>query len=379
MRNLLIIGAGYVADLYLKSLQLYPEINLAGVYDRDTNRLARFCDHWKVPAKITLKDLFDAGNPGDLVLNLTNPGAHYEVSLACLEAGFHVYSEKPLAMQMDHAHALTGLAAKKDLMIASAPCSFLSEAAQTIWMALRTDVPGKVRLVYAEMDDDFIPQAPYHKWTSESGNPWPYRDEFEVGCTVEHAGYYLSWLLPMFGPVRTVVAASAGLAEKEVDPDLAAPDFSVGILFFESGVVARLTCSILAPHDHALKIIGDKGVIEFDECWKNDAVARFRKRFTLRRRLMQSPIARKLRLTGSKTHRKLGRTGAAAMNFALGPVEMLEAIEEKRECRMTPDLALHMNEVTLALQNAGEHSGAVTMTTRFEPIAPMSWAKGLKG
>jgi hypothetical protein len=38
-------------------------------------------------------------------------------------------------------------------------------------------------------------------------------------------------------------------------------DFSVGCLQFRSGVVARLTCGIVAPHDHSLRIIGDKGVL----------------------------------------------------------------------------------------------------------------------
>lgn len=375
---LLIIGAGYVADLYLRSLVLYPEWRIAGVHDRDADRLSRFCDHWSLPAMPDLKALFAAGQPGDVVLNLTNPGSHYEVSRACLEAGFHVYSEKPLAMRMDHANALTALAAEKGLLIASAPCSFLGQAPQTIWAAVRAGVPGPVRLVYAEMDDDFIPQAPYHKWFSESGAPWPYADEFAVGCTVEHAGYYLSWLLPMFGPVETVVAASAGLAEKETDPAQNAPDFSVGVLYFESGVVARLTCSILAPHDHALKIIGDAGVIEMDECWANTAPVRFRRRFTLRRRLMNAPLARRLKLAGP-THRTLGRKGAASMNFALGPVEMCEAIAGNRPCRMSADLALHMNEVTLALQDAGRTAGAQRMTTRFDPIAPMPWATRLKG
>lgn len=376
MPKLLIVGTGYVADLYLRSLRLYPEIEIVGCHDRDTERLARFCAHWSLPAVDSLEALLAGGAPGDILVNLTNPASHYEISRVGLEAGFHVYSEKPLAMQMDQARTLTALAASRDLHLASAPCSFLSEAAQTIWAGLRADVVGPVRLIYAEMDDDFISQAPFQKWFSESGAPWPAKDEFEVGCTLEHAGYYLAWLLPMFGPVRTVVAASAGLADKtDVTAD-AAPDFSVGTLFFESGVVARLTCSILAVHNHELRIIGDKGVIEMDECWNNAAPVRMRKRFTLRRRLVNAPLARRLKLKGP-THAKLGRKGAAAMNFALGIVEMRDAILQDRDCRLSASLSLHMNEVTLALQSAGEHGGSVAMATRFEPVAPMPWAERL--
>lgn len=376
MSKLLVVGTGYVADLYLRSLKLYPEIEIVGCYDQNPDRLAQFCAHWSLPKADSLEALLARGAPGDILINLTNPAAHYEISEVGLNAGFHVYSEKPLAMQMDQATALAELATRRGLRLASAPCSFLSEAPQTIWAGLRADVIGPVRLVYAEMDDDFISQAPFQKWFSESGAPWPAKDEFEVGCTLEHAGYYLAWLLPMFGPVRTVVAASAGLTNKADVTSNAAPDFSVGTLFFESGVVARLTCSVIAPHDHELRIIGDKGVIEMDECWNNAAPVRVRKRFTLRRRLVNAPIARRLRLKGP-THLKLGRKGAATMNFALGVVEMRNSILEDRPCRLSTDLSLHMNEVTLALQNAGEHSGSVAMATRFEPVEPMPWAESL--
>ncbi len=376
MPRLLIIGTGYVADLYLRSLKLYPEIEIAGCYDRNPERLSQFCAYWSLPALNSFEALLKLAAPGDILLNLTNPSAHYDVSCKGLEAGLHVYSEKPLAMKMDQAQALADIAAERGLHLASAPCSFLGEAPQTIWASLRAGVIGKTRLVYAEMDDDFISQAPYQKWFSESGAPWPAKDEFEVGCTLEHAGYYLAWLLPMFGPVRTVVAASAALADLSDVTARAAPDFSVGTLFFESGVVARLTCSILATHNHELRIIGDTGVIEMDECWNNAAPVRLRRRFSLRRRLVNAPLARRLKIKGP-THEKLGRKGAAAMNFALGVAEMRDAIREERPCRLSPDLSLHMNEVTLTLQNAGEHGGAVTMQTRFDPVAPMPWAESL--
>jgi len=101
------------------------------------------------------------------------------------------------------------------------------------------------------LDDGFIPQAPYRDWRSESGAPWPYEDEFHVGCTLEHAGYYLSWLIAMFGPVRRVVAAAA-----ETIPDKpgagGTADFSVATLMFDDGPPVRLTCSITASHDHTL-------------------------------------------------------------------------------------------------------------------------------
>ncbi|MEM9355431.1 MAG: Gfo/Idh/MocA family oxidoreductase [Pseudomonadota bacterium] len=373
MKEIAIIGCGFVADLYMKSLEAFPEVRVAAAYDRDPQRLQAFCSHWNVPPHSTLAELLDPGPASRLILNLTNPDSHFEISQHCLDAGFHVYSEKPLAMTMEDARALYALAEDKNVMLASAPCSFLGETAQTLAHAIRKDLGGAPRLIYAELDDDFIPQAPYKQWISESGAPWPYEDEFNVGCTLEHAGYYLTWLIAIFGPIRTVVAASAEILPDKIGSGAMAPDYSTAVLYFHSGMVARLTCSIAAPHNHGLQVITDNGVLEVPAAWNNSAPVKFRRRFTLRRRLLNHPFAQRIRLSGP-THPKVKRTGAAAMNFALGPAEMLEAIEEERACRLSPDFALHLNEVTLAIQNAGETTGAQRMTTTCEKPEPMPWA-----
>jgi predicted dehydrogenase len=273
---------------------------------------------------------------------------------------------------MDDARALCAFADSTGLMLASAPCSFLGETAQTAWLALRRDEIGKVRLVYAELDDDFIQQAPYRKWVSQSGAPWPYRDEFSVGCTLEHAGYYLTWLLAMFGTVEKVVAGSAICIENRlVDDFQSAPDFSCAVLYFRSGVVARLTCSIVAPHNHRLRIIGDTGVLEIDEAWDNQAPVRLRRRYVIRRKLVNSPISKRVRI-GRSTHPKVKTWGAATMNFALGPAEMVAALNESRPSRMSAAFSLHLNEVTLAIQSA---NGAQRINTTCPAIDPMQWAR----
>lgn len=373
MHSVVIAGCGFVADLYMISLKRHPEIAVAGVFDIDAARLEAFTRHWSLPAKPSLEALLATPTgPRPLVLNLTNPRAHYAVSRAALAQGFDVYSEKPLAMSMDEARDLAALAERRGLRLSSAPCSFLSEAAQTMIAALKAGRIGAPKLVYAELDDGYIPAAPYSKWGSLSGAPWPARDEFETGCTLEHAGYALTWLMAAFGPIERVTAACANLVPEKLEGE-SAPDFSAGVLFFGNGVVARLTCSILAPHDHRLRIFGSTGVLSIEDCWKNDAPVLIRRRLTLRRRLIESPIAARARIKGP-THPKVGRRGAASMNFALGPAEMLAARAGGRPSRMAADFALHLTEATLALQNARE--GAVhIMETTFAPVEPMPWAR----
>jgi predicted dehydrogenase len=375
MANVAVIGTGYVADYYMRSLETFPNISVIAAYDVDAARLAAFSSYWDVPAAASLDEILDGKKHAiDLVLNLTNPRSHFEVSRRCLEAGKHVYSEKPLATAMAEAYALHALAKSKGLTLASAPCSVLGKSAQAVWRAVREGDIGKPLLIYAELDDDFIPQAPYGKWVSESGAPWPYRDEFEVGCTLEHAGYYLTWLMAAFGSVKTVIASSAEVISNKL-PDGApcAPDFTTATLVFQSGIVARLTCSIVAPHDHGLRIFGEDGVIEVDECWSNAAPVRIRRRHVLRRRLVNSPFTKRVSMP-EPTHPFVGRRGAASMNFALGPAEVLAAIAEGRPSRLDADFALHLNEVTLAIQNAGLETGPQTMQTTCPPMDPMPWA-----
>jgi predicted dehydrogenase len=367
-----IVGTGFVADLYMRSLKTFPGITVVKAFDTNVVRLTAFSAYWNVPAASSLQDLLSGANAPNLILNLTNPDSHFQVSHACLNAGKHVYSEKPLASSMKEAIGLYETSKSRSLMLASAPCSILGEAAQTLWLAVRRNVVGQVRLVYAELDDDFVSQAPYKKWKSESGAPWPYRDEFQTGCTVEHAGYYLTWLITMFGSVEKVVAASASLIQDKLgNYEPMAPDFSSAVLFFKSGIVARLTCSIVAPHNHGLKVIGDGGILEVGRSWDNNAPVRVRRRFNIRRKLVNSPFASRYRIAG-QTHPKVKRWGAAAMNFALGPAEMISAISESRPCRLSAESALHLNEVTLAIQ---EGAGVHFMQTTCPQITPMNWAK----
>jgi predicted dehydrogenase len=368
-----LVGCGYVADYYMTTLAGYPWIRVAGAFDIDTARQEVFTRFHGLPAYASLDDLLQDRQVG-IVLNLTNPRAHHEVSRRCLEAGKHVYSEKPLAMDYTEAEKLVSLAESRGLIISSAPCSLLGNAAQTLWRGVRDEVVGKVRLVYAELDDGMLHRMPYTKWQSISGAPWPYKDEFEVGCTLEHAGYYLTWLIAMFGPVTSVTAYADCLVPDKLSGETMSPtdtpDFSVGLLKFESGVVARLSTTIVGPHNHAIQIIGDDGVMELKDCWFNDGKVTVRRLHTIRRKTFLSPVKLRYRLKSEPRH-KLRDTGGNRMDFAAGVAELAMALREGRTCRLSPRFSLHVNEVALALQQA---NGVYKMRSGFPPVQPLDWA-----
>ncbi|MCG9889828.1 MAG: Gfo/Idh/MocA family oxidoreductase [Thermosynechococcaceae cyanobacterium MS004] len=370
-----IVGCGFVADFYINTLRDYPNLTVVGVMDCNPDRAAQFGAYHNLPIYPTLSDLLGDSRV-ELVLNLTNPRSHFEVSQACLEAGKHVYSEKPLAMTFQDAQTLFHLAQAKNLLLSCAPCNLLSETAQTLWKALREQVVGTVRLVYAEMDDGLLHTMPYRQWKSSSGTPWPAKDEFEVGCTIEHAAYYVTWLAAFFGPVTSLTAfASCQVADKQTDLPLEpshTPDFSVACLQFANGVVARLTCSIVAPHDHKLQIIGDGGILSTRDCWFYNTPVVVRRSLTLRRKTFLSPLARQYPLVRSSQRRQKIKKGQQ-MDYARGVAELAEAIQHQRPCRLSAEFVLHVNEVVLAIQNAT--SGLTYQpTTTFAPIDPMPWA-----
>jgi predicted dehydrogenase len=186
------LGTGYISDSYLATRHLHSDLRFVGAYDRVEDRVSRFTKKFHLKAYPSLQALLE-DREVDAVINLTNPREHYETTRVCLEAGKHVYSEKPISMKASDASALASLAKEQKVMLATAPCSVLSPAAQTLWKALKSDKIGTVRMVYANFDDGMI--APHQKpweWRNSLGVPWPAKDEFEVGCTYEHAGYFLS-------------------------------------------------------------------------------------------------------------------------------------------------------------------------------------------
>src|SRR5580658_9727802 len=100
--NIAVIGTGYVADFYGKTLENYQELKLVGAYDHNRENLESFSRRWSDKQYLSLEQALN-DHSVQMVLNLTNPRSHYEVTKMSLEAGKHVYSEKPLAMDTEAA------------------------------------------------------------------------------------------------------------------------------------------------------------------------------------------------------------------------------------------------------------------------------------
>lgn len=402
MTRIGIIGCGYVFDHYMATWARHPGLQIAGVADRDPARTEAVSKAYGLHVYPDVAAML-ADPDVTLIVNLTSIESHDDVVRAALEAGKHVYSEKPLTMAMEENRALFALAAEKGLHLGCAPSNLLSDTSQSMWKAVRDGLVGTPRLIYAEFDDNPIYLMKPESWASRTGAPWPYLHEYEMGCTWEHVGYHLVWMLGIFGPVRSVTAFSKCTLPDKTDQKLRpadTPDFSVACLDFESGATGRVTCSIGAPYDHRMRIIGDKGMLEADTYRNYRCPVRYehfdqltlnaRKALSVR---VSTPLqrlfgigGRKLKLSrnvppGAPGH--VGRDGGwspkalirrwkrwelGQQDKCVGVAEMADAIATGRAPFPGPDFILHVNELTLAIQGAGTRGAAHEMTTTFAPL-----------
>ena len=199
-----IIGCGFVADFYMSTIKHYSQLDLTKVYDKDKG-LKQFSTFYKISTAKNFDEILKDKNI-ELILNLTNPREHYKINKQCLENNKHVYSEKPLSMTYKDAKKLYYLAKRKNLILASAPSSLLSLTARSLNKYINDKKIGDVKLIYANFDANMTHKLKPSLWRSKSGKYWPALDEFETGCTYQHAGYILTWLYNFFGPATKVTS-----------------------------------------------------------------------------------------------------------------------------------------------------------------------------
>lgn len=402
--NIAIVGCGFVFDIYMRTAKAHPELVIVGVFDVKAERMNCVCAHYGLEQYASLDSLLEDASV-DAVVNLTNIGSHFEVSRQALLAGKHVYSEKPITRDIQQTRELFSIAHSNKVRLYGAPCNIYSDSVRTLFKAVGDGAIGKPLLVYAELDDNPIHLMEFEKVKSPTGAPWPLEEEIIEGCTFEHVGYHLVWICGLLGPVTAVTAYSNELIEsksKALPGRSGTPDYSVACLTFASGATARITCSVVAPRDHRMRVIGTEGEIS------TDSYRQYRSPVHLERYSKGSLSARKLQLL--RNSRPLGKLfgigghrmrlvrnwkseavekdqslGASlttrlkewvrrkevyAQDKFVGIAEMALELATDQPQYLSPEFIAHLNELTLLIQGAGPEGLATRPTTTFVPLGP---------
>jgi alcohol dehydrogenase (NADP+) len=343
----LFVGAGAVADQYAGALAGSP-LSLAGVCDTDPERATALADRTGAAAFTDLETAL-ADCDAALVVNLTSHAAHASVTRQCLDAGRHVYSEKPLALDGETAADLVALAERDGLGLACAPITPDCPAQRLAGRALADGRLGRVGLVYAH--------AHVGRVTDWHDRP----DGFlRVGPLYDGGVYPLSALVSWFGPVETVrVADTLDTWPAREAQRPSAPSHVEATLAFADGPVARLTASFYAPHRsrefYGLEVHGDDGSLYVDDA---GAMAVDRSSVSFGR-------------VGREYTPMPPQTPVEAATHLDGVARFAAALADGRRPRATARRGAHVVAVCAAIERAGADGGPVSVAdhgARADPV-----------
>ncbi|ROQ38675.1 putative dehydrogenase [Frondihabitans sp. PhB188] len=190
------IGAGMISDAYLANLTRFPDVEVLVIGDIDTERAAAQAAKRGVPRSGTADDVL-ADPDVEIVVNLTIPAAHVAVSTSALEAGKHVWSEKPIGVDRATAKGLVELAASSGLRLGIAPDTVLGAGWQAAKRAIEGGIIGTPLTAVTSMQwqgpDLMHPNADF--LFAKGAGPL-----FDMGP------YYFTALVHLFGPIESVAA-----------------------------------------------------------------------------------------------------------------------------------------------------------------------------
>ncbi|WEK13390.1 MAG: Gfo/Idh/MocA family oxidoreductase [Candidatus Microbacterium phytovorans] len=191
-----VIGAGVISQTYLENLTSFPDVEVVAVGDIIPERARAKAEEHGVGSWGTADAVLDDPNV-DLVVNLTIPQVHVEVSQAAVAAGKHVWTEKPLGLDRESTRALLAAADAAGVRIGSAPDTILGPGFQTAKRAIAEGVIGTPLFVQTA----FQTQGP-DLWHPEPA----FLFAQGAGPLLDMGPYYFSALVSLLGPIAGVAA-----------------------------------------------------------------------------------------------------------------------------------------------------------------------------
>ena len=351
--NVGIVGCGNIAARYATTIGAAPGLELVAATDVLPGRAEELAASFGGVAHETLEELLADGDV-ELVVTLTAPQVHADVTRAALEAGKHVYSEKPMALEAAEARELVALARERGVRLACAPSTFLGEAQQTAGRIIRNGELGTIRAIYADVNWGRI----------ESWHPAPV-PFYEVGVLVDVGVYPLTIATAFLGPAVAIDARGWVLQPDRTTVSgepfrIGTPDHILAAVEFSTGPVMRLTGSFYAGRPSR-----QLGLLEFHGDDASLSLGSFQ----------DFDAAVEVGPAGGAYHRvQLVRPAEPGVKWGRGVADLARAIVEGRQARVTGDQAAHVVDILAGARRSMEERRRVSIDSGFDPPALMDWA-----
>ncbi|HAK94965.1 MAG TPA: gfo/Idh/MocA family oxidoreductase [Planctomycetes bacterium] len=342
-----VIGCGSVSRKYLPHLAGCAHAELASACDIKPERAAQAAKKFKIPNHYPQIDAMLAGAPFDLLVNLTFMQEHGRLNKIALEAGKHVWSEKPLANTYAEGAALVELAKKKGVRIWGAPTVVNSPQFEFMARAINARKLGALAAAHASY--------------GHLGPDWSAFFYEKLGGSMPDLGVYnLVTLTGLLGPARAVTAMLSVVTPMRTVGDkgevrVEAEDNAMVLLDHGKGVISHVQCGFnyFTPfqHDdtqqdhHTISIIGREGSLHL--CGYDWA-----------------PHGVDIATADSRSFTRRA-TGAQGYCWEQGASVICECLATGKEPRWTAEHALHVVEIMEAARESQEHGRRVALKSTF--------------
>ncbi len=351
-----IIGCGNISTTYFSLSPLFKGLKVLACADINAQAAKQRAEEYGVVAQ-TIEELL-ANDEIDVVVNLTIPDAHYPVSKAALEAGKHVYSEKPLVLSLEQGEELRRIAKEKGLAVGCAPDTFLGGAHQLARKFV--DDGGIGRITSGAC---YVMGPGMEMW-----HPNP--DFFFLpggGPILDMGPYYIANLINLVGPVKRVAGLTSKASETrtitsqprngEIIP-VKTPTTIQALLEFVSGATITLTASWdVWSHRHAnMELYGTDGSLYVPDpnFFGGVVEASGRDKDIKALEAWDHPFGK---------FNQESPNGPRANYRTAGLADMAMALIEGRDARCSLDRTLHGVDIMTSILKSGAEGRFVDLTT----------------
>jgi predicted dehydrogenase len=358
-----IIGCGNISTTYFRLAPLFRGLKVVACADLNEKAAEARAEEYGVKAQ-SISDLL-ANEEVDVVVNLTIPAAHFAVSKAILEAGKHVYSEKPLVITLEEGKALQALAHEKGLSVGCAPDTFLGGAHQLARAYIDKGGVGRITSGTCHVMSPGM----------EMWHPNPGFFFLEGGGPILDLGpYYIANLINFLGPVKRVAALTSMASPTRLvtsEPlngqviPVETPTNIHALLEFANGATITLSASWdVWSHRHAnMELYGTEGSIFVPDpnFFGGTVEASGRNKDIRPLEPWDHPFG-----VENQEHPQ----GPRANYRTAGLADMAMAIIEEREARCSLERTLHGVDVMTSILRSGEEGRFIELsTTCTQPAA----------